>query len=162
MICPKCGEEIDDDSNFCSYCKSPITQERENFEDGTGVLDENSSPPSPYYEIKIKIPRHVFQLVSILAGVAFYVTILLLGMLSLVGLLNIGGPNYKTADFSSPDGYCDYCGKKLSFSDMLFQSTKRGDEFCRYHRGYNKFQVKSTENCSAIIDGDFTPQSQCK
>jgi len=151
MICPNCKEEIDDDSIFCNYCSIKIKQDSENLkreEDITKI--DNDAGCCNICGTKIKIPHSISKLVSKLSIGLFYIILVLLLISLLIGVFGIGRPKYKYSGFKGPDGYCDYCGKKLTFIDMLFQTTKRGYEFCRQHRWYDKYQA---------IDGKSRSQS---
>jgi len=150
MICLNCKKEIDDDSIFCSYCSAKIKEDPENLEKVNDTTKtDNDAGCCNICRTHIKIPKSISKLGSKLGIGLFYVISVLLLISLLIGLFGIGRPKYKYSDFKGPDGYCDYCGKKLSFIDMLYQTTKRGYEFCRNHRWYDKYQA---------TDGKSTPE----
>jgi len=139
MICPNCQKEIDDDSIFCSYCGIKLSD---------GAKTDNTEGCCNICGTKIKIPNCISKLAATIGIGLFYVISVLLLISLLVGVFGIGRPKYKYTGFKATDGYCDYCGKKLSFIDMMYQTTKRGYEFCRHHRWYDKYQEKNGKSRS--------------
>lgn len=139
MICQNCKKEIDDDSAFCNYCGIYLKKEG-----GAGKTDAGQGCCGICGK-NIKLPSRLLKLSVAL----FYVITVVILILVLAGIFGIGRPKYKYGGFSGPDGYCDTCGKRLSAIDMLYQTTKRGEEFCRTHRGYNKYQLNDN-GCSGL------------
>jgi hypothetical protein len=45
MKCPRCGNEVEEGSNFCPHCGAPVSQHPENLGNGTSVERDSSFHP---------------------------------------------------------------------------------------------------------------------
>lgn len=106
--CSACLSKIEKDADYCSFCGA---------------------------RIDINIPHITSKLVSKIYKILFYIFLVIVFGAMLMGLFGIGKSKYIFPGTVEKDGHCDYCGKKLSFVDMLYQSTKSRYEMCKEHRG---------------------------
>ncbi|PIU82876.1 MAG: hypothetical protein COS68_07005 [Elusimicrobia bacterium CG06_land_8_20_14_3_00_38_11] len=106
--CSVCFSKVEKDADYCSFCGA---------------------------RIDVNVPHITSKLVSGDYKILFYISLVVIFGAVLIGLFGIGQSKYKYSDYKGRDGYCDYCGKKLSFIDMMYSSTKSRYELCNDHRG---------------------------